>query len=109
MNLNDLRDEVYEDAVAHGLYDEPEYNKAHRFGPAHVCNNLAHRIREEVQELIVTTYYANLKGFVEELADIIILCLSVAGHLGIDIDKAVRDKVEFNKTRPWKHEGEKHE
>ena len=39
----------------------------------------------------------------EELADVIIASLSVAGKLGIDIDEAVRRKIEINKGRPWKH------
>ena len=42
----------------------------------------------------------------EELADVIIASLSVAGKLGIDIDAAVRGKMEINKARPWKHRKE---
>ena len=41
--------------------------------------------------------------FCEELADVIITALSVAGNLGIDIDAAVRGKMEINRVRPWKH------
>ena len=26
-----------------------------------------------------------------------------SGHLGIDMDAAVRGKMEINKARPWKH------
>ena len=43
------------------------------------------------------------KEYAEELADVIIASLSVAGKLGIDIDEAVRRKMEINKARPWKH------
>lgn len=35
--------------------------------------------------------------------DVIIMCLSVAGQLGIDIDDAVKRKMEINKRRPWKY------
>ena len=41
--------------------------------------------------------------YAEELSDVIIAALSVAGKLGIDIDAAVRRKMEINKARPWKH------
>ena len=41
--------------------------------------------------------------YAEELADVIIAALSVAGKLGIDIYAAVRRKMEINKARPWKH------
>ena len=109
ITLNTLRDEVYQDAMAHGLYEEERYSRVHPFGLMYVCRNLALRIKSELCELIAATYQQTLDGFIEELADIIILCLSVAGHLGIDIDAAVRRKIEFNKTRPWKHEGEKHD
>lgn len=96
-----LRDEVYQDAVAHGLWEEND-------DPT-VCSWL---IREEARELDDAATEWNDYGwskeepdeaFTEELSDIIILCLSVAGHLGIDIDAAVRRKIEINKGRPWKH------
>lgn len=103
ITLNDLRDEVCEDAVAHGLYDEEKYNRAHPFGLMYVCRNLALRIKAEVTELIGATFEEQIAHFTEELADIIIICLSVAGYLGIDIDAAVRRKIEINKTRPHKH------
>lgn len=41
--------------------------------------------------------------FTEELADVIITALSAAGYLGIDIDKAVRAKMEINRGREWRH------
>ena len=41
--------------------------------------------------------------FTEELADVIITALSAAGYLGIDIDKAVREKMEINRGREWRH------
>jgi hypothetical protein len=31
------------------------------------------------------------------------MCLSAAGYLSIDIDAAVKAKMEINKARPWKH------
>ena len=57
-------------------------------------------IRREVNELEMTL---SEEEYVEELADVIIASLSVAGKLGIDIDAAVKRKMEINKARPWKH------
>ena len=48
-------------------------------------------------------------NYVDELADVIIASLSVAGKLGIDIDAQVRRKMEINKARPWKHGKENNE
>lgn len=101
LTLNTLRDAIYEDAVAHGLWDE-SYQ-------ATDCVNL---IRGEVIELECAAMdwmdgYIDNSEFCQELADVIIMSLSVAGKLGIDIDAAVRRKMEINKGRPWKHGKEK--
>lgn len=53
-------------------------------------------------------YTSPCSNYAEELADVIIASMSVAGKLGIDIDAAVRRKLEINKARPWKH-GKKNE
>lgn len=106
LSLNTLRDAIYEDAVAHGLWDD--YDDGLSEDLLDDCYEL---IDDEVDELGNSIEdWVNLgehNHFAEELADVIIMSLSVAGKLGIDIDKAVKRKMEINKTRPWKHEGEK--
>lgn len=97
ISLNTLRDAIYEDAVEHGLWDR-------HYGPAY-CAELIH---DEASELDLAAMDWERDDnydseFCEELADVIIMCLSVAGNLGIDIDAAVRGKMEINKARPWKH------
>ena len=109
MNLNNLRDEIYEDAVAHGLWEDYDEHFKMRealstFGVD--INDLrrrdcGYRVRDESFELIEASNDA--EAFSEELADVIIMSLSVAGKLGIDIDAAVRRKMEINKGRAWKH------
>lgn len=103
--LNTLRDAIFEDAVAHGLWEE--------YYPA--ATDCVDFIRDEVIELEYAAmnwrngYTENSRfypEFCQELADVIIMCLSVAGKLGIDIDAAVRRKMEINKGRPWKHGNE---
>ena len=102
-SLNTLRDAIFDDAVAHGLWDKYKYY------PATDCVDF---IRDEVIELEYAAmnwrngYEENSElypEFCHELADVIIMSLSVAGYLGIDIDAAVRRKMEINKARPWKH------
>ena len=112
-SLNTLRDAIYEDAVAHGLWERTDYTvqlvlqsirrddrtTAYR---DKIMRELAMRvIRLEVDELEGSVEYE--EDYAEELADVIIASLSVAGKLGIDIDAAVRRKMEINKGRPWKH------
>ena len=100
LTLNDLRDAIYDDALAHGLWEGTEaIESAPDLHDA--CIDL---IAAEVCEM--GEAWTDWDKFVEELADVIIVSMSVAGRLGVDIDTAVRRKMEINKTRAWKHEGE---
>ena len=114
--LNDLRDAIYEDAVAHGLWESTDYTVKECIEEAIQEGEPADQeemmrgwametIRREVNELEDAS--ADAEAYAEELADVIIASLSVAGKLGIDIDAAVRRKMEINKARPWKHGKEK--
>lgn len=117
--LNDLRDEIYADAVSHGLWDDEQVKKT-----LMSCDNLrdsgllnifklaktemeTKRVNAtlcvflENQELLEAVLEED--HFCEELADVIITALSVAGYLGIDIDGEVRKKMEINRERPWRH------
>ena len=114
ITLNDLRDEVYEDAVKHGLWedtdkyaDELGENETEKTMFAHV--EAVKKVFFEADEALEAAETGNIEGMIDELADVIIQALSTAGYLKVDIDAAVRRKIEINKTRPWKHEGEKHE
>ena len=114
MNLNDLRDAVYEDAVAHGLWEDADAN-ADKY--AEMCGrSLEDEMRkhtkncwasgyvlDEVNEMYEAAECDDWDAVAEELADTIIMCMSAAGYLGIDIDAAVRRKMEINRARPWKH------
>ena len=52
-------------------------------------------------------YYCEPCGIPTESADIIIRVLDYCAAYGIDIDRALQEKVEFNKTRAYKHGGKK--
>ena len=115
MDLNELRDAIYQDAVAHGLWEDADrWARAWAFAGEdaerkNLWNTAAQSVRCEAIELVevsaldIYNNTDNREHFIEELADVIIMSLSVAGKLGIDIDAAVRRKMEINKARPWKH------
>lgn len=46
-----------------------------------------------------------LEGIAVELADCIIRILDWAGKEGLDMDAIIREKMEYNKTRPYRHGG----
>lgn len=118
-DLNELRDEIYSDAMAHGLWDEGYLWKTLRSsdclrdsGILQIYKivkdeqetrrvNATLRVFLENEELLESVLEED--HFTEELADVIITALSAAGYLGIDIDKAVRAKMEINRGREWRH------
>ena len=61
---------------------EPEFCKPE------FCNAFRDKIKNTVED---------------ELADALIRLLDLTAALGIDIDKHVRLKRRYNKSRPWKH------
>ena len=70
-------------------------------GAGHDRYDCALLIRDEAQEAIDAsddrTHYA------EELADVVIMTLSAAAYLGIDIGSEVKRKMQINQGRPYRH------
>lgn len=89
--LNELTTDVYRDAVEHQLWEEE------------MPKDCAARISEEVQELEEAA--GDNQAYAEELADVVIMALSTAGHLGINIGAEIMRKILINHDRPVKHIG----
>lgn len=115
LSLNTLRDAIYQDAVEHGLWEESdrlakeaaedddlpgEKSFIEKFFKWHEAAQL---IFYEGDEMLSAVEEYNWDSATEELADVVIMAMSAAGYLGIDIDAAIRRKMEINKQRPWKH------
>lgn len=114
LSLNTLRDAIYQDAVAHGLWEKTEQDaekmleenekdkeKGIQFFRKVAATEL---VLDEAEELFCEAWEETHDNTIEELADVVIQAFSTAGYLGIDIDAAIRNKMEVNKRRPWKHE-----
>lgn len=104
-SLNTLRDAIYEDAVKHGLWEKTD----DPVGCSFLISDEAAELMNVANDVQIARWRFSFdeteawENYVEELADVIIASLSVAGKLGIDIDAAVRRKMEINRARPWKH------
>ena len=58
------------------------------------------KLEEEVQEFIGADTFDNAK---EELADVILVCLNIAKHYSIDIEKELTKKIKKNEQRAANH------
>ena len=98
-SLTTLKTLVFADAMAHGLWDGAA--KASEFEKRCAA---AVRIQDEVQELMDAAN--DPAHYAEELADVVIMALSTAGLLGIDIEIEVDRKMLINRCRPYQHREE---
>lgn len=121
MDIKDLVKEAHDNAVKHGFWDNPP-----EFGTsiALIHSELSEAL-EEVRagnrirpgQPTPPVYYSgggyvatapgpNTKkpeGYATELADAVIRIADLCGHMGIDLDAVIRAKMEYNATRPYKH------
>ncbi len=127
--INQLMKKVHETAVEHGWYEE-ERNFGELIALMH--SELSEALEEARSGHNLTqTYYkcksyrkydcewycydleicSNPKeckhakpcGIPSEFADCIIRILDACGYYGIDIEAALKEKIEFNQHRPYKH------
>jgi NTP pyrophosphatase (non-canonical NTP hydrolase) len=114
-NLNDLAKRIFENAKKHGFHEEGEnipeqlmlivselgeaceaLRKGKRF-------DLYDRVKDYdvLPELVFEQVVKDT--FEDELADVLIRTLGLAGSMGIDIDFHVSEKMWYNEGRPFKH------
>ena len=108
-SLNGLRDLCFRIAVSKGWHDKHDKDDPQTF-PTLLC--LVHSEVSEALEAyrrgaIPHCYDIGPKpgGIPSELADIIIRVMDLCGLYGIDIDKAVKEKLQYNESRPYRHGG----
>lgn len=118
--INDLRDVAYGNSAAKGFHSDPAHENAStklmlivsEAAEALECERegMARENLYQFGETGTTNVFRHGDGtlnkpigYASELADIIIRVADEAGRLGIDLGRAVVEKVEYNATRPVKH------
>lgn len=124
--LNELSKEIHENAVKHGWWDEPsnlleiaalchselseavEEYRAGRPMVYHKCKSPEYECFE-MEDATCNCYedecpsLGKPEGIAVEMADCLIRILDWFGHEGLDADAIIREKMEYNRTRPYKH------
>lgn len=130
MTLNEYRDKIHDNAVAHGWWDEER-----SFGDiVALCHSELSEALEEYRSGRPMEWKAcslwggscdkeecphfktnsctcgNMnkpEGIAVEMADCLIRILDWCGKEGVDIDRIVQEKMAYNETRAYRHGGKK--
>ncbi len=110
--MKNLFKAIHQNAVDHGWWDK-EWNGDEEVTAESILVKIAlchAELSEAVEEVrkgdsFYDMYFKGSKpeGLVVELADAVIRIIDLCEGLELDLENAIRQKHEFNKTRPYKH------
>lgn len=120
--INDLAKDIYANETAHGFNEDynlsqklllvvseiSEAVEADRTGKwsyhGEEFLNAMYSSLDNPKNIFKADFEANIKdSFEDEISDAIIRLLGISAHFGIDIEKHIQLKHEYNKSRPFKH------
>ena len=121
ITISGLVREAHENAVKYGFWDNPP-----EFGTS--ISLIHSELSEALEEVRAgnrirpgqetpPTYYSGggyvataptecckkPEGYATELADAVIRIADLCGHMGVDLEAVIREKMAYNATRPYKH------
>jgi NTP pyrophosphatase (non-canonical NTP hydrolase) len=102
-SFNAIANEIHKTAVEKGWWEE-ERNNGEIIALMH--SELSEGL-EALRKDLMSDHIPNYKGIEEELADVIIRIMDMAPARNWRIAEALIEKIEFNKSREYKHGGKK--
>lgn len=106
-SISEWQKEAYRTAKSKGFHSSKEINLWKYVGNIHAeVSEAWEEIRKpdfEASRIYYRKKDNKPEGFGMELADIVIRVLDTAETLGLDLEKFMFEKNEFNKTRPYRH------
>jgi NTP pyrophosphatase (non-canonical NTP hydrolase) len=106
MNLRDIQERAFRNAVNKGFYDPPQ-TVGERLCLVHSEVSEALEYHRDGKMEMTVRADGKPEGFPSELADIVIRVCDLASFLSIDLESAVVAKMAYNETRPHRHGGKR--
>lgn len=111
MDIRSLVKECYTTALAHGWWEGyVDRKKTIPEKLALIHSEVSEALEDYRNGDMAEAYHGHTGkplGFPSELADIVIRVADLAGALGIDLEKAVVEKMAYNEKRPYRHGGKR--
>lgn len=112
MTIPQLVKTAFGDSCVNGWWDEESPNYAEKLALIHSeVSEALEDLRDPILGSDLTFWETDEKGkpigFPTELADVVIRVADLCGHLGIDLEKMISVKLEYNRQRGFKHGGKK--
>lgn len=106
MRINEVCREVYNDAIRKGWHDnDSNHSPLEQHALFHSEISEA---TEEVRRGNPPLYFKDLikpQGEAVELADVVIRIMDYFAYNGWDLEKVIRYKIDYNRTREYRHGG----
>ena len=103
MDIKQLTEEMNRFVRSKGWYDEASKRPQ---TPRNVSISLALETAEILEHLQWSDTVKDKAELASELADVALYLLQLAAITEIDLEKAILDKIEINKTREWNAESQ---